>query len=1017
MSADSLSHNLLNNMNVLKSKITKKLGGIFSLLLLIALCSTKANAADFGEMTLGQEYSYNMFEAFSGHFTAPKSGKLYIAGPMMAGLYTDAACTQPAPGHDFVGYGPYTVSYTVTEGNVYYLSDSGEFDAGKVKITMDGIGQDPLQLVISFPAENSYYDLATDASITLLLQFNHVMTCNSSWFLKYQAPDGSMKVATYSGVQVNSKFVEIPLQAKLKSLMRDGQMKPDSEFEVMLDGLQSESGLKLEDHLNDAGYTVFKYKVGNLPAVMVSEVVPTSFLSYWIPGSPSAKFEVTFDQEIMNSSNTYLFVQYGEVEVPDGYYQESVPFKVEGNKITADFSGVLRTPSTMLPLKGTKMSKIGVRLQSVLDSHGTPVASPGAGTVGSFDWYLDYHLLDRANVACEFYPANGGSILNKTEIELWLNGLNTLKFDGFLFECDGVASVVVPIADAEFEKGDTSDEGVYIFPIPTSMRGKKGVRVSLANLVAADGYDHSNDVKAVYDSFTVTYCNPANGAQMEWLRDGEIIKIESNSATANPDMCVVYEIEDLNPTDPEEAIIKSMSYMQRQSDGSYTSEVFGDYKLILGHKYKVTFTAWASESDKNYGEESLGSDYVIWEGLTLPFQYSDVELESITPAEGTKLTKEDRVFTLKFNGYVTLDASTTFINIGQGMTQPFESIVGVESITSDSGVEFANEWVLTVPESYMASLTSALDISFKPMDQEGLLLLGNMGKEEQTYFYYSYDTANRYAPVNVYLPADDPEPTSVKVIWVNNDLGVLPSYTMAANEAYVVNKSRDVVARVAEFIIPINDIPVEEVGDRINTEVGLVLDTEIDAPGAYYLVAPANYFSIGTEYNPYCSEEIFWSFDVYRAQTGELPHTMDIVPAPGQVETLSTVEIVFTDEDEISIGSGMITLHIDEVEHSKHDAELDWDIWNKAIVDLGTSHSAEGTYKLSFPAGYFVLGSMGDRESEAFNLEYKVNTNGIESITITTASGKVYDLNGTLRQDTELPAGIYIIDGKKVMVK
>lgn len=1114
-------------MKHLNIRNQKMFAVVFTLLAFLIAGTGKSYAADvdFGELTLGQDYSYQMFKSFSGYFTAPQTGKVYIAGAMSAELFKDADNTESADNYEFVSYGPYTVSYDVTGGETYYLFGK-EWDNGSVKVYMDGVGEEPLELILCTPAENTAYDLATDQYAILTLQFNHVMDVNSTWVLKYTAPDGSAKSASYSGVQANNKFVSVPVQSKLLALLRANEIKPNSLIEVCLDGLQTGSGQELEDHLNADGYTVFKFTCPTLPVSKVSQVIPSPFLSYWIPGSDSSKFEVVFDGELSTSDETQVLIQYGSTDIDDGFYSESVPYVIEGNKISADFAGTLRTPATMLPVTNLKFTTANIRLQNLRDASGQTVATGNQGSVGSFDWTVPYTLLERANVACEFTPASGSSILNKTEIELWINGLNTLRFTGFLFECEGVESVVVPVGDTTFEAGDSSDEGVYVITIPASMRGKKGVRVSLAGLQAADGYDHSTDVKAVYDSFALTFVSPADGSQMNYLNEGDIIKIEANCATANPEMCVIYEIEDLNPEDPSEAMLKSTSYMQRQDDGSYTSEVVGNYKMLLGHRYKVNFTAWATESDKNYGEESLGSDFVIWEGLTLPYKYSPIQLVSINPAPDTKLTKEDRVFTLTFDGLVTLNPATTFINIGMGMTQPFESIVAVNPVNTDD-VDYSNEWILTVSESFMNSLTSALDISFKPADQEGLLVLGTNGKEEQTYFYYSYDTTNRYADATISLREDDEQPTSVSVIWASHEIGILPSNTMPVNSAYVMNKSRDIVAHVESFIIPINDLDIEEIGDMINTEVGLVLDTEINTPGAYYLVAPANYFSIGTEFTPYCSNEINWAFNVYEAQTGELPHAMDITPAPGNVTELSTIEILFIDEDEIAIGSGIVSLsingeqvatfdaeldwdlwnkaivtlpetytedgtyvisfpagyfvlgaagdressafkleytigavasdelphameimpapgvvaelstveiifsdeeeigigqgiialHINDVEHSRHDAELDWDLWNKAIINLGTTHTDAGTYKLAFPAGYFVLGSDGARTSEPFNLTYVLGTVGIESITLTTASGQVYDLSGSLRKDTNLPAGIYIIDGKKVMVK
>lgn len=204
----------------------------------------------------------------------------------------------------------------------------------------------------------------------------------------------------------------------------------------------------------------------------------------------------------------------------------------------------------------------------------------------------------------------------------------------------------------------------------------------------------------------------------------------------------------------------------------------------------------------------------------------------------------------------------------------------------------------------------------------------------------------------------------------------------------------------------------------VNTKIGLVLDKKIEDAGAYVLYVPENYFNVGTEFNQYNSNEVYWSFSISGEQSGELPHNMDISPVPGNVESLSTVTIVFTDEDEINVGSGMVKLHKDGVHHSSHDAIPDFDQWNKATIEFDTPHTAYGNYKLEFPAGYFILGPNGDRESQAFNIEYNIGATGIGSITVTGADGEaIYDLQGVKRNAEDLPAGIYIRGGKKVVVK
>lgn len=955
--------------------LCKPFSRLLMVLMVVGFCSATAKAVDFGEMQLGVDYACP-YQSWTGTFVAPSTGTLTIAGSMNVGVYTDPAYTMASSLElSFVSYGPYTQSCEVEKGTTYYLRDAMGWDAGPVRLSMEGVGEEPLELIDCTPAEGGYYDLSSDLGANLQLMFNQAVQVTSRFRIVVSSGANAGNSTSAGGALANSKFISAPVQEVVIRMLDQGLIVPNEKFKVVFTGLKTASGQTLASNYNEAdGTTTFEFICPEKPVSFVSSVLPETFLSYWIPGNPEAKIEFVFDGELGAGENTNLQLQYGDPEVDNGYYVENVPYVINDNKITADLAGTLRTPATMLPILGTEYKQMTIRLGSVIDATGNYVKSLSSGMLGSFAWTLPYKQLERATVAAEFLPANGGTIKGLTSIELWLNSLNILEFNGFKFayndENGQEVSTVVPLSSCTFVS-DGDNEGTYTIPVPAGYADQKGVTITLDDLLSADGYDHSEDVKAIYNQdFVITFADPANGSQFAVLESGTVITIETNCGAAYPEMYVIYEIEDLNPEDPDQAIIKTESWMNRQDDGTYQAEVFGNYKMMANHQYKVTFSAWKSEADKNYKTEDgfLGTDFLIWEGLTMPYLYSSIELVKITPDTDTRLSSDDRVFVLDFDGYVNLEASTTFINVGQGMTQAFESIVPTNPQTSDDGVSYSDQWTLTVPVSYMNSLTNALDLSIKAYDQDGQLVKGNEGTEENTYFYFSYDVEARYKDYEVSLPDNATSAYSVAELIASASEGINASGWVAVNTAYVMTKAdQEIVAYVKDVI---GTLEVEGGSDDQNTSVRVVLDTEITTPGAYVAYFPENYFNLGSEFNQFNSAEKFFSFIVEEKPE---PIELDITysPALGEVESLSTLELTFNGYDEVALGSGIVSLYRNKQLLETFDMDLDWDVWNKVIINLSQTYTEPGEYTFFVPEGYITLGAAGV-SAPAFTFSYTI---------------------------------------------
>lgn len=988
-------------------------------------CAGMASAAavELGEITIGQDYTIGDYDSVTGTFTAPSSGTLVQEGVPSISLYTDADYSTELPG-TFKGYsnnGRQLTHYTVEEGKTYYLYCNFVWAGGIVTWYMDGIVAQPLSIQYMNPEDGETFNFANYEALSLT--FNQDVTAGQKATISYNG--GSAEV----NITVNKNVVTVPVYGTIQPLLKNGTLNPGDPFSVTLKALKNESGAFCTEPAADGeGNVTFNFLCGSLPVKCVNQVLPAKILSYFNPGSTEALLSMTFDGELSIGPNTRLTLGYGNLEGEDGeyYYEEIIPTLSEDKKtLTADLSGKLRTPQTMTPLyASTTYSTMDVRMIAVVDQFGNPVASEGQGTIGSYSWSIPYEEIQKSTIIAEFTPANGSSLTGAENISVYLSPVNTFSFTGFnISYLDGEETKSVVVAkDQATVSGVTATEANYTFAIPAEVKGKKHVTVTLAGLQSTDGYDHSEDVKATYDAFVIISADPANGSKMATLDKGTVLTIQTNYDALYPDMYIVYEIEDMNPDDPTQAVIKSESWLNRQEDGTYSATVYGNYKLYSGHTYHVNFTAWASENDKNYREPAIGQTYITWEGATAPYVYSDIELSEMVPAADSTVNKDLTEISLTFTGMVNLDPSTTFINLGMGSTQAFASLDAIDSQEAN-GKTYSNEWKLVLPDGFMKTLTAALDISFKAVDMEGRCVKGNMGSEENTYFYYTFDNEDSYADFDIV--ADGTEPfTSVASFTASSSRGIGISYLVSDAEVKVYSLDRQEVAHVAS-----TEMGEGELGQK-NLSMKLILDTPITEPGAYVLMIPQNYFVIDEEFSAQNSAAKEYTFTIESSgeEPGEVNVTLD--PAAGNVTALSSITFTFVDEDTAGPGSGHATISKDGETYDLPDAEYGIG-WNEMIqkVTFGGQETEEsipdGSYTLTFPKGYFMLGDDG-RECPELVYNYIVGEESAINGIAADEDGifRVYNIAGVKvlesasKEDLrKLSDGIYIANGVKVLIR
>ena len=962
------------------------------------------------------------------YFEATKDGEITVDANPQLTVYADEAHTtemqEKTPG-SFVGTLGYLYNFDATAGTKYYIYVGFAMNTQRFCITEAGSVE--LELTENYPAVGS--SLSTTPSADVEFYFNGKI--NSGLKAQISANDKTAEVGVISyGVRAT-----VPCTTTLNAWYEDGSLKAGDDITVTV------KGVKLEGTDGEGQDFSATYKAAGKAAVKVGQTIPNPFKSYWIKGTEDAVMSLTFDTDMADGA--YCELYYGNPDEDGGYYVEQVPAVTDGKVIKVDFAGKRRSAQEMVVLESYPTT-ISMKLMNVKSADGQFAATSDQGAIGSFSYTTDYLNLEKKNIACEFTPANGGSLKNVENLEVYVRGVSALKFDGFKFayKSGETESEVVVALDACTAATDAADADAvtYTVPVPETVKaGTNGVTVSLANLESVDGYDYSEKVKAVYDTFVITFSDPAQGAVIEKLNYGDQVTIETNWSALYPEMYLEGEIRDLTETNPDKQFITGL-YPQRQDDGSYKANIWMETKFTKGHTYKAEFTAYETENDSHVFMEGakgpMASAYFTFEGASEPFKVSDNKLVSLDPANYSNLAsvEEDLVITATFDGLVNVDRA--FINLGSGMESDFASVTCDEPYTDpDSGKDYSSVWHFTATPSDIAS---GITFAFRAYDQDGLLVFYQEGVEawqdpyEEFFFQGEY-----YAPAGsntvdfVTEPADDAEVSELSQVVFKSIDGmseIMPSWYVPIDELIVMTMQGEVVAHGTEA----------NCGWYGDIDYFIGLDTPVTKAGSYIIYIPEGYMLAGELGDPTAEKYV----RVY-VTGGEAPVPTEVkyhaFPEEGDVESLKEIHLIFDDlstsvdftwaDYPKMLVDGVEGFNIwtnDCVTSSSEDPD-NWDLpLDRFVITLPEEYTTPGKYEFVFPAGSIYLDAENmvahDKEIRlTYNIKESSGIAGIEA----DANGKhaVYNILGVFLGEynadelSKLPAGFYIVNGKKVYLK
>lgn len=484
------------------------------------LLGTMSSLAEInlGEVELGKTYSLTSNEYYYATLTPQEDGYMQVYSTSSGTLRAfktwegSAQATMALAENNYVqnklltskeNYG-YNYEIAVKKGVTYYLC-CYTLATSKFDVT---VKMEPKKLEYLGASFTEGAEFSPTSTSSVSFQFNRSVICSSAAIIygdnqRESVPSRSSSYAC---------TVSADLKNTLINLASNGKIKAGDEFTVEVKNVTENP----EDIAEGAEPLVYgdvsiKLKMGNLPAMLESATldgVPvtssTKFLTYYAEGK--GKLVLTFTKEMSDEYGSAT-LRFGDFDKQDagGYYQEEdgkgFTMTIKGKQVILDFSGKNRRISDMVSSTESDIedayTKINIEIARLRSIDGVKPYS--TSTSGKFNYSFELEV-PVVNVSSEFTPANGSSIKDEDEIEIWITDAEQIKFDGvdFKYVDDNNEPQIITVTEYTWEP---DEDGAYILTvkIPEEVKAKNNVTVCLDNIFCADGKDYSNIIAAIYN--------------------------------------------------------------------------------------------------------------------------------------------------------------------------------------------------------------------------------------------------------------------------------------------------------------------------------------------------------------------------------------------------------------------------------------------------------------------------------------------------------------------------------------
>jgi len=884
----------------IKEPVTRSL-----LLLLLLFVGMTAKATDFTEVTLGTGYEVKSFSTWYGKWTASSDGTLYAKESSNAdniAVYSDEAMTQKVT--ESALNGVKSLEMAVESGKTYYFKTGGHnLGTSVITFTFEAKGEEKITLTKASPADGDTLSVTGLGKVSLT--FDRAISVEGATITSgVNSADLTVNVTS-------SFYAGCDFKSTLNGWLQSGVVKENDPVTITFKGITMANNANVK--YGTDGTLTLNYKAPKAPVTLVNLTKPEKFKESWTAGDADGIVTFTFSGDISTTELPTATISYGNLDKDSEgrYYKESITPKVSGKTVTLDLTGVDRSGNVATVLSGLTdeekaenyYTQWNVSLKGVKDADGNTVYSDAQGSVGSFGTAIPVDdSTVGTDITTEFTPAGGGTLTETDNLEIYISPAAAISsYTGVKFEYEDSEGATQEVVVAKADITETTEDGglTLAVPVPAAAKSGSNVVVTLDSLALASGYTGS--ITATYNvpvEFSVTLLNPES-TTWKTLDAGTILKVKPTHYSEIGYMR--YAIYDAASGE----CVKAFSENMEKDDATQTVfyEVFGDYTLYENHTYNLIFDAWPSETDKRKIQNHIGTDTLTITGASEEFKFSTVKYVSIDPAMSDDYvieTTDQNVFTVTFDGKVTLDETITALGAESGSTVAFQSIDAMDTDAETvSGKTYSKVWKLTAPASFLEQSPTFIGFSVKAYDKDGLLVEGNTGELAGSYLYFEY-SCSVGAPDFTLTPAGTVY-GKLSTFTASCGEGISLSYLKKVASAELRNSAGEVVATVAsaEQYIP------DDEADNYSynpTQMKIVLSDEIIYPeGEYTLVFPYQYFSLGSDMTAAYSKATSFKLTLANVPTTVTkdydfaPVTVD--PADNStVEKLEAIKLTFSED-------------------------------------------------------------------------------------------------------------------------
>lgn len=445
-------------------------------------------------------------------------------------------------------------------------------------------------------------------------------------------------------------------------------------------------------------------------------------------------------------------------------------------------------------------------------------------------------------------PASGYTI-NNTELQLTSDkGYDrNISVNSMFYEMGYADQVIVNVSDAEIKESAT-----YTLHIPAGFATSGTESSAAADLSwtytykgGSTGPEDPSDI--VVKSVTVGGVDLLSTPELAALKSGDEIIV--NIDPIEDAKMLTVEFRD----DTNDEIIRNFEIYDNQfnkdvvanpGEGYYRTLAGGDAlnKFYTGTHYSIVLNAYSTSNIGNPANLTWGPVIVKFSGATEPYKFSPVTVESVSPADGFEVVDPSQPIVITYSAPVTVDrvdASTG------GQSAEIVDMLSYASPNADKTV-----WTVNPGKSFWGTSDSDWMFMIYAKDENGLVVKGNQGVDENSYYQVSYGCFLGWPTVEI-----SPESGMVEELYsftIADPSGIGLSYNYVP---YVVNEAGETVARVdmdsqVQYDALGRDImTVEGERDVKAVKATFHLNVPVTDSGKYKFISPRSCYAIGTEFS------------------------------------------------------------------------------------------------------------------------------------------------------------------------